>query len=156
MKKNTKGWNLNAQYKHYLEVVNKYEMEHDVNRIHRYNKKEFRQKLNIIRETLPAGKKLNYKADIVERQVFSELSKKSAKNLVKMIKKDKSNKWTKAMRSYSAEKWGQKGIYQLSKAQKEIVSTTLDDAYWEARTKYKMSGTEAKRWVSNYYFGSPE
>lgn len=149
--KKTKGWNIDAQYRHYLKVVDKYEMEHDINKIHRWSKKEFRQKINTLREI--GYKKINYKTDLVERQVFSELSKKSARKLEKIIKKDK--RFSKAMQKYSAEKWGQKGIQLLSESQKKIVSPILNQSYENYRAQ-GLSASEAKKRVSHYWFGSPE
>lgn len=148
----TRGWNIDVQYRHYLQVVDKYESTHNINKIHKYSKREFRQKINFLKNEL-GMKRINYKKDIVERQVFTELSKKAAKTIQKRLSNDKSLK-NKAMSRWSIEKWGQKGAHNLTKDQADLLSDVLSEQYWNYKES-GMSSNEAKKAISHFYFGSP-
>jgi len=147
------GWTLNAKYKHYLEVVNKYEASHDTFKIHKYSKQEFKRKMNTLQTLKEEGqlKRITYKK-IVEDQVFTGINKKTARKLYRMAQKDPELKKT-ILHRRSIEKIGRTGIQGLTYDQAAKVADILSEAYYERRAK-GYSAKEAKQWISEYYFGS--
>lgn len=180
-----KSWNIDAQYRRYLKVVDKYEQEHVTFKIDRYSKKEFKKKMNYLKNELEMTK-VDYKRDIVERQVYSELDKKAARKLKKAIEKEIGLKG-ETISKLSVEQLGQRGVHHLSAKQKEMLTDVLASKYHKLKeeglsshkaskyhelkeeglssheaSKYQelkekgLSSHEASKYISHYYFGSPE
>lgn len=149
-RKNKGGWTQEARYNHYVKVVEQYKLEHGVDKLKVMSKKKFKETVKTLNE---AGMtKIDYKRDIVEMQVYSELDKKASRKLYKMVQKSEELKKT-ALGKMSMEEIGQKGIWGLGKRQRDKVGKILSETYDKAISE-GMTSTEAKNFVSSYYFGS--